>query len=94
MTSRTAARSTPGAQRFGPTKLGARHAGQAKHPRHTRIRAGAPIKSEHRTDDPWLLQPLAASVGDHGELGDEPLDVLALELQEGLRDEQSGMAQP
>ncbi len=35
-----------------------------------------------------LLQLLAATMGDHGQLGGEPLDVLGFEPQVGLRDEE------
>ena len=38
--------------------------------------------------DERLLELLAAAVGDDGQLGREALDVLGLELEEGLRDEQ------
>ena len=41
-----------------------------------------------RPDDQWLLQLLAARVGDREELGRESLDVLGLALHVALRDEQ------
>jgi hypothetical protein len=41
-----------------------------------------------RAEDDRLVQLLAPAVGDDGELGREALDVLGLELEEGLRDEE------
>ena len=41
-----------------------------------------------RPDDERLLELLPAAVGDHRQLGREPLDVLGLELEEGLGDEE------
>ena len=46
------------------------------------------IVSDVGPHDQRLLELLAAAVGDDGELGREPLDVLRLFLQEALRDEQ------